>query len=247
MRWYAQCSPACSVWDKLAWLISPLSSAGAERERKCVAHGYHTDVHQVWYDGFEKHGWDGGNYMLDPVNFGLLARRKIGGMWRATYADIPDLTDEEYVKRRDAVFAKLLPGNPQPSEYEITQTNTFRIHNRCVSSMKVGRIFLAGDAAHVCNPFGGYGAMSAILDVGGLADCLIGYYECKANLEILDLYAKVRREKFLKYVDERSMKNLHRISKSDPDTVLQTDKLFDIFQGLEGKPQATKDFLLVGR
>ena len=56
--------------------------------------------------------------MLDPVNFALLARRKVGGMWRVTYADKPDLTDEEYVKRRETVFAKLLPGNPQPSEYK---------------------------------------------------------------------------------------------------------------------------------
>ncbi len=185
--------------------------------------------------------------MLDPVNFALLARRKVGGMWRVTYADKPDLTDEEYVKRRETVFAKLLPGNPQPSEYKITQTDQFRIHNRCVSSMKVGRIFLAADAAHVCNPFGGYGCMTAILDVGGLADCLIGYYEGKADADILDLYAKIRRDKFLKYVDERSIKNMNRIWKSDPDTVLQTDKLFGIFQELEGRPQATKDFLLVGR
>lgn len=41
--------------------------------------------------------------------------------------------------------------------------------------------------------------MTAILDVGGLADCLIGGYEGKAGDEILDLYARIRRLKFLKY------------------------------------------------
>lgn len=24
------------------------------------------DYWQVFYDGFEQHGWDGGNYMIDP-------------------------------------------------------------------------------------------------------------------------------------------------------------------------------------
>lgn len=111
--------------------------------------------------------------------------------------------------------------------------------------MRVSRIFLAADAAHVVNPFGGYGAMTAILDVAGLADCLIGYYDGRADESILDLYAEIRREKFLKYVDERSMKNMHRIWNDHPDDLLQNDKLFKIFQELEGDPQATKDFLLV--
>ena len=184
--------------------------------------------------------------MVDPDFWGLIAKRGKGGLWRVTYGDsTTGLSDDEYVERRNLAFKKLLPGHPNPGEYKITQTDQFRIHNRCVEKFRVGRIILAADAAHVCNPFGGYGCMTAILDIGGLADCLIGLYEGKADESILDLYAEIRREKFLKYVDARSIKNLNRITNSDPDNVLETDKFLQLLKGLEGDDEATKAFLMV--
>ena len=33
----------------------------------------------------------------------------------------------------------------------------FRIHHRCASKLRVGRVFIAGDAAHIHSPFGGQG------------------------------------------------------------------------------------------
>lgn len=87
--------------------------------------------------------------------------------------------------------------------------------------------------------------MTACLDVDGLADCFIGYHQGKADEEILDTYAKVRREIFLKYVDARSIKNLNRVSKTDPWNVLETDKFFGIVKELNKDKQALKAFLLV--
>lgn len=87
--------------------------------------------------------------------------------------------------------------------------------------------------------------MTACLDVDGLADCLIGYYEGKASESILDTYAQVRRDIFLKYVDARSIKNLDRVSKTDPWTVLETDKFFGILQELNKDKDNLKAFLLV--
>ena len=199
----------------------------------------------MWYDGFEKHGWAGGNYMVDPDAWALTARRGKGGLWRVTYGDVGGLTDEEYLKRRPEKLRKLLPGQPGPDEYRIGDTNIYNMHNRCVDSMRVGRILLAADAAHVCNPWGGYGCMTAVLDAGGLADCLVGLYEGRASEEILDLYAKVRRDKFVRFVDARSVKNMDRVSRSDPWTVLETDKFFGLLKGMEGDREALKAFLLV--
>ncbi len=47
---------------------------------------------QVFYDGFEKHGWDGGNYMVDPEHWGLIAKRG-KGLWRATCGEVGDEED----------------------------------------------------------------------------------------------------------------------------------------------------------
>ena len=189
--------------------------------------------------------------MIDPEFWGLVAKRgkpkgTDGTLWRVTYGDTAiNLSDEEYLMRREVDFRKMLPGKPDSSQYKVTQTDAFRMHNRCVEKMRVGRIFLAADAAHVCNPFGEYGCMAGILDVGGLAECLIGYYEGKADENILELYAQIRREKFIDFVDKRSRKNLNRISKMDPDTALEADPFLSLLNGMEGDEQKTREFLMV--
>jgi hypothetical protein len=91
---------------------------------------------------------------------------------------------------------------------------------------------------------GGYGCMTACLDVGGLADCFIGYYEGLAGEEILQTYADVRREIFQKYVDARSIKNLDRCSKTDPWTVADTDPFFGIIKELTKDKEEMKKFLM---
>lgn len=184
--------------------------------------------------------------MIDPQHWGLIARRGKGGLWRVTYGDpVIGLTDEEYLERRPGHLKAMLPGDPDPSDYRVEQTNLYNIHNRCAEKFRVGRILLAADAAHVCNPMGGYGCMSAVLDVDGLADCLIGYYEGKAGEEILDVYAQVRRDIFLKYIDRRSLLNLARVAESDPWTILETDKFFKLLKELKKDDRLMKDFLTV--
>jgi 2-polyprenyl-6-methoxyphenol hydroxylase-like FAD-dependent oxidoreductase len=182
--------------------------------------------------------------MIDPDHWGMIAERKTG-LWRVTYGDIGGLEPEEYLKRRDWHFEAMFPGRPKPGEYKIEQTNQFKIHNRCVKTMRVGRVLLAADAAHLCNPFGGYGAMTGILDVGALTDCLIGYYDGRAGEEILDLYAKIRREKFPEFVDRRSIKNMKRLHGLDPERALEEDKFLQMLKDFEKVPEKMETFLLV--
>lgn len=37
-------------------------------------------VQNVYYDGFEAHGWAAGNYTVDREHWGLVARRGHGGL-----------------------------------------------------------------------------------------------------------------------------------------------------------------------
>jgi 2-polyprenyl-6-methoxyphenol hydroxylase-like FAD-dependent oxidoreductase len=83
-------------------------------------------VQNVYYEGFEKHGWEGGNYMVDPEHWGLIARRGRGGLWRVTYGDpVVGLTDEDYLARRPWHLKKMLPGAPEEGEYRIEHTNMY--------------------------------------------------------------------------------------------------------------------------
>ena len=45
----------------------------------------------------------------------------------------------------------------------------FRIHHRHVAQLRVGRMFIAGDAAHIHSPFGGQGMNTGLHDVWNLA------------------------------------------------------------------------------
>jgi 2-polyprenyl-6-methoxyphenol hydroxylase-like FAD-dependent oxidoreductase len=79
---------------------------------------------------------------------------KIGpdNLHRVTYGDTVGLTREEYVKRQPMRYEEILPGNPKPGDYKVVNIGPYKLQQRCVPSFRVGRILLAADAAHLCNP-----------------------------------------------------------------------------------------------
>jgi 2-polyprenyl-6-methoxyphenol hydroxylase-like FAD-dependent oxidoreductase len=73
-----------------------------------------------------------------------------------SYGEKEGLTTEEYMERLPAKFEALFPGEkPIAGKYELKSMSPYRIHQRCADTFRKGRVVLAGDAAHLCNPFGG--------------------------------------------------------------------------------------------
>jgi len=68
----------------------------------------------------------------------------------------------------------------------------FRIHHRNVSQLRVGRIFLAGDAAHIHSPFGGQGMNTGLHDIWNLAWKLDLLLRGHGNEQLLDSYGAER-------------------------------------------------------
>ena len=74
------------------------------------------------------------------------------GLWRVSYGEIPGLSREEYLARQPMKFERMLPGNPKPDMYNITNISPYKIHQRCAEKFRIGRFVIAADAAHLCNP-----------------------------------------------------------------------------------------------
>ncbi len=68
----------------------------------------------------------------------------------------------------------------------------FRIHHRSVSQLRAGRIFLAGDAAHIHSPFGGQGMNTGLHDVWNLAWKLDLFLRGQGSEQLLDSYSAER-------------------------------------------------------
>jgi len=70
--------------------------------------------------------------------------------------------------------------------------SNFKIHHRQASSMRAGRVFLAGDAAHIHSPFGAQGMNTGLQDAWNLAWKLRFALAGTATAELLDSYSLER-------------------------------------------------------
>ncbi len=80
-----------------------------------------------------------------------------------------------------------------PSDMEIERTAVYRFHARTVDRFSKGRIFLAGDAAHVTPPFVGQGLVAGLRDAANLSWKLAWVLQGRAHPRILDSYDDERR------------------------------------------------------
>lgn len=98
----------------------------------------------------------------------------------ATVDDAPEQPDLDDIQR---LLDNRAPGGRVS---EVTWSGRFRVHHRLASAFRFGRVFLAGDAAHVHSPAGGQGMNTGIQDALVLARIL-------ATNSDFDRYERLRR------------------------------------------------------
>ncbi|MCP4441686.1 MAG: pentachlorophenol monooxygenase [Aureispira sp.] len=70
--------------------------------------------------------------------------------------------------------------------------SVYKVHHRCIDNFRNGRVFFAGDAAHVHSPAGGQGMNTGLQDAYNLAWKLAWVLQEKAPLSVLDTYNEER-------------------------------------------------------
>jgi 3-(3-hydroxy-phenyl)propionate hydroxylase len=93
-----------------------------------------------------------------------------------------------------ATVAKLLATHGADPGATIRRKVVYHFHARVADRWSVGRVFLAGDAAHLTPPFAGQGMNSGIRDAHNLAWKLASVVRGKAGPGLLDSYARERRD-----------------------------------------------------
>jgi 3-(3-hydroxy-phenyl)propionate hydroxylase len=183
------------------------------------------------------------SYISDPeewTNLFKVMGDDLKGRWRAVFPARENETDEEAfseaaVRRR---MLKLSQDHPMES---LVHRNIYRVHQRVAKSFRAGRVFLAGDAAHVNNPVGGLGLNCGIHDALELADTLALVTEGRAGVEMLDRYERRRRSLNLEYVQQQTVANKKRLEERDP-KVRQAN--FDELRRAAADPLLHKRFLM---
>lgn len=88
---------------------------------------------------------------------------------------------------------KLLSPWCKPEEIVIERTAVYRFHARIVDRFSRGKVFLAGDAAHITPPFAGQGLVAGLRDAANLCWKLAWVVHGRASASILDSYDTERR------------------------------------------------------
>jgi 3-(3-hydroxy-phenyl)propionate hydroxylase/6-hydroxy-3-succinoylpyridine 3-monooxygenase len=156
------------------------------------------------YCDFERHGYARATFVIDGRFGAVIAILNDEGLWRCTYMEDARLPEETFLERLPQMYRTILPAE---SAYRLERASPYRMHQRSAQRYRVGRVVLAGDAAHVTNPTGGLGLTSGLLDSYALYPALAAVVLEGADDEVLDRYSTARRDIFVNRVSPQATAN----------------------------------------
>jgi 2-polyprenyl-6-methoxyphenol hydroxylase-like FAD-dependent oxidoreductase len=137
---------------------------------------------------------------LCPSEFGPLAIFPMSATRRRVVATVE--RPETEVPSIELVRRLLTERGPKHFEARaIGWSSFFRVHHRQVAQLRVGRIFVAGDAAHIHSPIGGQGMNTGLHDVWNLAWKLDLAVRGHGGETLLDSYSAERRPVIRSVID----------------------------------------------
>ena len=174
------------------------------------------------------------SYVADPERWYFLLQ--VPGLWRAMFLVNEDASDERVQTREFAqsLMAGVIPGI---TNYEISHTTLYKVHQRVAATFKKGRAFLVGDAAHINNPLGGMGMNGGIHDAVNLAERLAKVWRGEADDAELDRYDKQRRLVTLEYIQKYTIQNKKNLESPG-------DEFRESLKAIAADPARTRDYLM---
>src|SRR5262245_20242164 len=192
---------------------------------------------------FAKYGFTMNAYVADPVEWAAVFKMPDAGppgLWRLAFPCDPSLPDDDLLDPEN-VQLRMQRFVPNKRQYEVRYQSIYRVHQRVASDWRCGRVLLAGDAAHLNNPLGGFGLNSGIHDAVNLAGKLARVWRGEANAELLDVYVRQRRAATIEQVQAMSIRNKKLLEERDP--VVQKERMQELI-AIAADPQRARQYLL---
>ncbi|MCC5869297.1 MAG: FAD-dependent monooxygenase [Gammaproteobacteria bacterium] len=181
---------------------------------------------------------------LSRVNYvwikgGTFSLLRLPDLWRCSvYAAAGETIEQALEPER--IQTKLKRIIPSQDHFEILEIRPYRIHQRIIEHYRIGRVLMAGDAAHINSPSGGMGMNCGVHDAFNLTDKLARIYRGEST-DLLDLYSRQRQPIAKEEILGQAHRNRTRMLEPDEDE--RTRTLRDL-QATVADPVRARDYLL---
>jgi 3-(3-hydroxy-phenyl)propionate hydroxylase len=230
------------------WLVG--ADGGRSTVRRCTDVGFdgftwdeRFVVASTTYD-YAFHGYTLNAYLADPEEWAALFKMPDEGppgIWRVIFP-VPPEEDEAITLSDEMVERRMQRFLPRKERYQIKYKSIYRVHQRVAKEFRLGRILLAGDAAHLNNPMGAFGLNGGIHDSFNLTGKLAKVCRGEADESLLDTYVRQRRTVNLEYVQEHSIRNLKRLNEKSEE---KRKANFEELRRQAASRESRREFLMV--
>jgi len=145
------------------------------------------------------------NYVSDPQEWLVLLR--VPSVWRVLVPTDASQGDDELRSDRikNGIFDRLVGDG---AEVKTEHRTLYRVHQRVAKSFVEGRVILAGDAAHLNNPLGGFGMNSGVHDAFNLFEKIQPALKNNKPNGTLELYDRQRRTVTHAFTQAQTIENM---------------------------------------
>lgn len=194
-------------------------------------------------DPLETLGYTGTAYVSDPEAWAVVLKLyddTCDDLWRVAMPADPDIDDAVQLEP-ETVQRRLRETLGDDRTFSLAYSGTYRVHQRVADTFVKGRILLAGDAAHINNPIGGFGLNGGVHDAYNLAEKLADVWHGQADEEVLALYSRQRRTVALEVVQKNSIRNKNLMDERDPDVRRRNQQ---VMHTISQDPRKSREFLM---
>jgi 3-(3-hydroxy-phenyl)propionate hydroxylase len=176
------------------------------------------------------------NYISDPENYAHMLR--IPDMWRLSLPIPTEISDEQALTD-DYIAGRLQAVIPELRIEHLRLRGIYHVHQRVVDKYRHGRVFLAGDAAHLNNPKGGMGLNGGLHDAVSLTDRIARYWH--EGIDELDGYDAHRRPEAIDAIHHQTQANYTALKESN---VEARERVFANWRRIAADPALAYEHLL---